>query len=152
MQPIHLRLLQRPNETDVQTIDDLCPAEIRSSQEESLQHFYSRETHLQVRFQVLFTVLDHSGTHIHCRRSNGAGMKSTRMSTRSLRGPTHSREGNFVRSSLQMQSRDFEQLCEFMMRVNPFYDSSEGWRESSDEEDSPPLQPMSAQVRKLERK
>uniref|UniRef100_A0A8R1I197 7TM_GPCR_Srx domain-containing protein n=2 Tax=Caenorhabditis japonica TaxID=281687 RepID=A0A8R1I197_CAEJA len=35
-------------------------------------------------------------------------------------------------------SRDFEQLCEFIMRVNPLYDSSEGWRESSDEE---PFQP-----------
>lgn len=33
-----------------------------------------------------------------------------------------------------MQSRDFEQLCEFMLRVNPLYDSSEGWRESSDDE------------------
>uniref|UniRef100_A0A914ZE92 G protein-coupled receptor n=1 Tax=Parascaris univalens TaxID=6257 RepID=A0A914ZE92_PARUN len=34
-----------------------------------------------------------------------------------------------------MQSRDFEQLCEFMMRVNPLYDSSEGWQESSDDEE-----------------
>jgi hypothetical protein len=33
-----------------------------------------------------------------------------------------------------MQSRDFEQLAEFMLRVNPLYDSSEGWRETSDEE------------------
>lgn len=52
------------------------------------------------------------------------------MSTRSAKSQ---RNGNFVRNSLQMQSRDFEQLCEFMMRVNPLYDSSEGWRESSDE-------------------
>lgn len=35
-----------------------------------------------------------------------------------------------------MQSRDFEQLCEFMMRVNPLYDSSEGWRESSTEDEA----------------
>lgn len=34
-----------------------------------------------------------------------------------------------------MQSRDFEQLCEFMMRVNPLYDSSEGWRESTDDDE-----------------
>ncbi|VDM52534.1 unnamed protein product [Angiostrongylus costaricensis] len=32
------------------------------------------------------------------------------------------------------QSREFEQLCEFIMRVNPLYDSSEGWRESCDDE------------------
>lgn len=32
-----------------------------------------------------------------------------------------------------MQSRDFEQLCEFMMRVNPLAQSSEGWNESSSE-------------------
>lgn len=43
---------------------------------------------------------------------------------------------NFLRNSLQIQSRDFEQLCEFMMRVNPLYDTSEGWRESSDDENS----------------
>lgn len=35
----------------------------------------------------------------------------------------------------RMRFVDFEQLCEFMMRVNPLYDSSEGWRESSDNED-----------------
>uniref|UniRef100_A0A914GSB0 G-protein coupled receptors family 1 profile domain-containing protein n=1 Tax=Globodera rostochiensis TaxID=31243 RepID=A0A914GSB0_GLORO len=45
--------------------------------------------------------------------------------------------GNFVRSSLQMQSRDFEQLCEFMMRVNPPNDSSEGWHESATPSSSP---------------
>jgi hypothetical protein len=63
------------------------------------------------------------------------------MSTRSSKWQ---RDG-IVRSSLQAQSRDFEQLCEFMMRVNPLYDSSEGkfdrnkrsntilgWREESD--------------------
>lgn len=33
-----------------------------------------------------------------------------------------------------MQSRDFEQLCEFMMRVNMTNDSCEGWTESSDTE------------------
>lgn len=71
---------------------------------------------------------------LFCRRSNG--QKTNRMSTRSNRG---TRDGNFVRNSLQMQSRDFEQLCEFMMRVNPFYDSSEGWRESSDEEEERPV-------------
>ncbi|CAD5215932.1 unnamed protein product [Bursaphelenchus okinawaensis] len=64
------------------------------------------------------------------RRSHGA--RSNRMSTRSAKSQ---RNGNFVRNSLQMQSRDFEQLCEFMMRVNPLYDSSEGWRESSDEDE-----------------
>ncbi|KAE9414162.1 hypothetical protein Angca_005265, partial [Angiostrongylus cantonensis] len=47
---------------------------------------------------------------------------------------TSSRSSNFVRSSLQIQSREFEQLCEFIMRVNPLYDSSEGWRESCDDE------------------
>ncbi|VDN24782.1 unnamed protein product [Gongylonema pulchrum] len=36
-----------------------------------------------------------------------------------------------------MQSRDFEQLCEFMMRVNPANDSSEGWMESSSDTDDP---------------
>ncbi|VDM47572.1 unnamed protein product [Toxocara canis] len=69
------------------------------------------------------------------RRSFGAGARSNRMSTRSART---TRDGNFVRNSLQMQSRDFEQLCEFMVRVNPLYDSSEGWRESSDEEEEQP--------------
>ncbi|KHN86634.1 putative G-protein coupled receptor K01A12.3 [Toxocara canis] len=68
-------------------------------------------------------------------RSFGAGARSNRMSTRSART---TRDGNFVRNSLQMQSRDFEQLCEFMVRVNPLYDSSEGWRESSDEEEEQP--------------
>lgn len=39
-----------------------------------------------------------------------------------------------------MQSRDFEQLCEFMMRVNPVNDSSEGWMESSsDMEEGDPM-------------
>ncbi|CAI2355937.1 unnamed protein product [Caenorhabditis sp. 36 PRJEB53466] len=71
------------------------------------------------------------GRHNVSKRSNAAGMKSTRISARSGRT---TRDGNFVRNSLQMQSRDFEQLCEFIMRVNPLYDSSEGWRESSDEE------------------
>ncbi|CAP33781.2 Protein CBG15435 [Caenorhabditis briggsae] len=75
------------------------------------------------------------GRHNVSKRSNAAGMKSTRISARS--GRTN-RDGNFVRNSLQMQSRDFEQLCEFIMRVNPLYDSSEGWRESSDDE---PFQP-----------
>uniref|UniRef100_A0A0M3HU32 G_PROTEIN_RECEP_F1_2 domain-containing protein n=1 Tax=Ascaris lumbricoides TaxID=6252 RepID=A0A0M3HU32_ASCLU len=65
-------------------------------------------------------------------RSFGAGARTNRMSTRSLKT---TRDGNFVRNSLQMQSRDFEQLCEFMMRVNPLYDSSEGWQESSDDEE-----------------
>ncbi|CAD5221903.1 unnamed protein product [Bursaphelenchus xylophilus] len=65
------------------------------------------------------------------RRSHGA--RSNRMSTRSAKSQ---RNGNFVRNSLQMQSRDFEQLCEFMMRVNPLYDSSEGWRESSEEDEN----------------
>uniref|UniRef100_A0A7E4V256 G_PROTEIN_RECEP_F1_2 domain-containing protein n=1 Tax=Panagrellus redivivus TaxID=6233 RepID=A0A7E4V256_PANRE len=64
------------------------------------------------------------------KRSHG---RSQRMSARSAKS-TH-RNGNFVRNSLQMQSRDFEQLCEFMMRVNPLYDSSEGWRESTDDDD-----------------
>uniref|UniRef100_A0A914RKR3 Uncharacterized protein n=1 Tax=Parascaris equorum TaxID=6256 RepID=A0A914RKR3_PAREQ len=66
------------------------------------------------------------------RRSFGAGGRTNRTSTRSLKT---TRDGNFVRNSLQMQSRDFEQLCEFMMRVNPLYDSSEGWQESSDDEE-----------------
>ncbi|KAI6215200.1 G-PROTEIN-RECEP-F1-2 domain-containing protein [Aphelenchoides besseyi] len=74
------------------------------------------------------------------------GQRSNRMSTRSVKSQ---RNGNFVRSSLQMQSRDFEQLCEFMMRVNPLYDSSEGWREetTSDEEYSVrPLETRSEQA------
>lgn len=58
------------------------------------------------------------------------------MSVRSVGATSNKSNGNFVRNSLQIQSRDFEQLCEFMMRVNPLYDSSEGWRESSDDEDS----------------
>uniref|UniRef100_A0A0N4ZBK0 7TM_GPCR_Srx domain-containing protein n=1 Tax=Parastrongyloides trichosuri TaxID=131310 RepID=A0A0N4ZBK0_PARTI len=66
--------------------------------------------------------------------------KSTRNSVKSCRS---TRDGNFVRNSLQMQSRDFEQLCEFMMRVNPLYDSSEGWQECSDEEESLNEAPMS---------
>lgn len=44
-------------------------------------------------------------------------------------------QSNFVRNSLQLQSRNFEQLCEFMMRVNPMNYGSEGWTESSDEEE-----------------
>lgn len=76
------------------------------------------------------------------RRSNGADMRSARISVRSTRGGVQASnaagwDNNFVRNSLQMQSRDFEQLCEFMMRVNPFYDSSEGWKESSEDETSP---------------
>ncbi|CAJ0583386.1 unnamed protein product, partial [Mesorhabditis spiculigera] len=74
----------------------------------------------------------HNPRHNVSRRSNAP--KSTRMSARSGR----SRDGNFVRNSLQLQSRDFEQLCEFIMRVNPLYDSSEGWRESSDDDDFAP--------------
>ncbi|KAK6033355.1 hypothetical protein OSTOST_00433 [Ostertagia ostertagi] len=80
---------------------------------------------LRKRKESHFFRTRHSGS----RRSNTQG-KSNRMSTRS----TKSRDNNFVRNSLQMQSRDFEQLCEFIMRVNPLYDSSEGWRESSDDE------------------
>ncbi|VDL78363.1 unnamed protein product [Nippostrongylus brasiliensis] len=38
------------------------------------------------------------------------------------------------RHNVSKWSRDFEQLCEFIMRVNPLYDSSEGWRESSEDE------------------
>uniref|UniRef100_A0A0N5BZ58 G_PROTEIN_RECEP_F1_2 domain-containing protein n=1 Tax=Strongyloides papillosus TaxID=174720 RepID=A0A0N5BZ58_STREA len=67
------------------------------------------------------------------RRSHRYIGKSARNSVKSCRS---TRDGNFVRNSLQMQSRDFEQLCEFMMRVNPLYDSSEGWQECSDEEES----------------
>ncbi|KAI1708922.1 serpentine type 7TM GPCR chemoreceptor srx domain-containing protein [Ditylenchus destructor] len=56
-----------------------------------------------------------------------AGQQSMhRVSVRSTKS-----NGNFVRNSLQLQSRDFEQLCEFMMRVNPLAQSSEGWNESS---------------------
>uniref|UniRef100_A0AC35TYT6 7TM_GPCR_Srx domain-containing protein n=1 Tax=Rhabditophanes sp. KR3021 TaxID=114890 RepID=A0AC35TYT6_9BILA len=66
-------------------------------------------------------------------RSQRFNARSTRASVKSCRS---CRDGNFVRNSLQLQSRDFEQLCEFMMRVNPLYDSSEGWQECSDEEDS----------------
>ncbi|KAL3068449.1 hypothetical protein niasHT_030740 [Heterodera trifolii] len=67
-----------------------------------------------------------------------AGLPMARIGRSAKRRP-HSRaggssaeksNGNFVRSSLQLQSRDFEQLCEFMMRVSPLNDSSEGWRES----------------------
>lgn len=53
---------------------------------------------------------------------------------RSIQISTPIRDNNFVRCSLQMQSREFEQLCEFIMRVNPLYDSSEGWKESSNDE------------------
>ena len=57
--------------------------------------------------------------------------RSAHQSVRS--GATRSTNGNnFVRNSLQIQSRDFEQLASFMMRVNPLYDSSEGWAESSE--------------------
>lgn len=41
------------------------------------------------------------------RRSNAAGLKSTRMSARSIK----SRDGNFVRNSLQMQVRIGDTLC-----------------------------------------
>ncbi|GMT06308.1 hypothetical protein PENTCL1PPCAC_28482, partial [Pristionchus entomophagus] len=97
----------------------------------------------QLRYEISKRRVSHTftqGRHTS-RRSNG--QKANRMSTRSTRGGT-TRDGNFVRNSLQMQSRDFEQLCEFMMRVNPFYDSSEGWRESSDEEEED--RPMSREL------
>ncbi|KAI6240824.1 G-PROTEIN-RECEP-F1-2 domain-containing protein [Aphelenchoides fujianensis] len=71
------------------------------------------------------------------RKSHGG--RSNRMSTRSMKSQ---RNGNFVRSSLQMQSRDFENLVDFMMRVNPLYDSSEGWRESSEEDDEYEHRPL----------
>ncbi|CAI5455944.1 unnamed protein product [Caenorhabditis angaria] len=91
-----------------------------------------------IRYQIRKRRASHlfrmHGRHNVSRRSNAAGMKSTRISARS--GGRTNRDGNFVRNSLQMQSRDFEQLCEFIMRVNPLYDSSEGWRESSDDEPS----------------
>ena len=64
------------------------------------------------------------------RRSQRQRSQHARISVKSSR----STNGNFVRSSLQMQSKDFEQLCEFMMRVNPLNVSSEGWRESSGDE------------------
>lgn len=50
------------------------------------------------------------------------------MSIKSCGVPSNSHKSNvhFVRNSLQLQSRDFEQLCEFMMRINPLYESSEG--------------------------
>ncbi|KAJ1362671.1 hypothetical protein KIN20_022317 [Parelaphostrongylus tenuis] len=66
-------------------------------------------------------------------RQNGSRRSQTRR-RRSNQMSTPTRGNNFVRSSLQMQSREFEQLCEFIMRVNPLYDSSEGWRESSNDE------------------
>lgn len=43
-------------------------------------------------------------------------------STRTVGARTNN--NGFVRTSLQMQSKDFEQLCEFMMRVNPLYERS----------------------------
>ncbi|VDK69038.1 unnamed protein product [Onchocerca ochengi] len=46
---------------------------------------------------------------------------------------------NFVRSSLQMQSRDFEQFCEVMMSVNTANESSEGWTESSSDTEAEPI-------------
>uniref|UniRef100_A0A915PLH0 G-protein coupled receptors family 1 profile domain-containing protein n=1 Tax=Setaria digitata TaxID=48799 RepID=A0A915PLH0_9BILA len=49
------------------------------------------------------------------------------------------RSDNFVRSSLQMQSRDFEQFCEVMMSVNTANDSSEGWTESSSDAEAEPI-------------
>uniref|UniRef100_A0A915DB40 G-protein coupled receptors family 1 profile domain-containing protein n=1 Tax=Ditylenchus dipsaci TaxID=166011 RepID=A0A915DB40_9BILA len=65
------------------------------------------------------------------RRSAGQHSLNQRPSRQSVRSAGSRSNGHFVRNSLQMQSRDFEQLCEFMMRVNPLYESSEGWRESS---------------------
>ncbi|KAK6109931.1 Serpentine type 7TM GPCR chemoreceptor Srx family protein [Brugia pahangi] len=49
------------------------------------------------------------------------------------------RSDNFVRSSLQMQSRDFEQFCEVMMSVNTANESSEGWTESSTDTEAEPV-------------
>nr|CDQ00366.1 Bm4720 [Brugia malayi] len=49
------------------------------------------------------------------------------------------RSDNFVRSSLQMQSRDFEQFCEVMMSVNTANESSEGWTESSSDTEAEPV-------------
>uniref|UniRef100_A0A0R3S3H2 7TM_GPCR_Srx domain-containing protein n=1 Tax=Elaeophora elaphi TaxID=1147741 RepID=A0A0R3S3H2_9BILA len=49
------------------------------------------------------------------------------------------RSDNFVRSSLQMQSRDFEQFCEVMMSVNTANESSEGWTESSSDTEAEPI-------------
>ncbi|OZC05008.1 hypothetical protein X798_08001 [Onchocerca flexuosa] len=46
---------------------------------------------------------------------------------------------NFVRLSLQMQSRDFEQFCEVMMSVNTANESSEGWTESSSDTEAEPI-------------
>uniref|UniRef100_A0A914XTX1 G-protein coupled receptors family 1 profile domain-containing protein n=1 Tax=Panagrolaimus superbus TaxID=310955 RepID=A0A914XTX1_9BILA len=96
------------------------------------------------RKQATFT---HGGSRFTLSRRSNNG-RSNRMSVRSAKSQ---RNGNFVRNSLQMQSRDFEQLCEFMMRVNPLYDSSEGWRESTDDEEwesdrDPPLETKSEAI------
>ncbi|VDM93159.1 unnamed protein product [Litomosoides sigmodontis] len=56
-----------------------------------------------------------------------------------------SRSDNFVRSSLQMQSRDFEQFCEMMMSVNIANESSEGWAESSS--DTEEVEPTATAIR-----
>ncbi|KAL3981727.1 Serpentine type 7TM GPCR chemoreceptor Srx family protein [Acanthocheilonema viteae] len=56
------------------------------------------------------------------------------------------RNDNFVRSSLQMQSRDFEQFCEVMMSVNTANESSEGWTESSSDTEAEPITAAPSQI------
>uniref|UniRef100_A0AC34Q581 G-protein coupled receptors family 1 profile domain-containing protein n=1 Tax=Panagrolaimus sp. JU765 TaxID=591449 RepID=A0AC34Q581_9BILA len=86
----------------------------------------------KIRMHRKKTTFTHGGSRFTLSRRSNNG-RGNRTSVRSVKSQ---RNGNFVRNSLQMQSRDFEQLCEFMMRVNPLYDSSEGWRESSTDDES----------------
>lgn len=69
------------------------------------------------------------------RRSNAASSIARNSYWRSR----SNRSDNFVRSSLQMQSRDFEQFCEVMMSVNTANESSEGWTESSSNTEAEPI-------------
>uniref|UniRef100_A0AAF5DNA0 HID1 domain-containing protein n=1 Tax=Strongyloides stercoralis TaxID=6248 RepID=A0AAF5DNA0_STRER len=113
-------------------INHLCNPFIYSYFNERMRFSYREIYHCSyiqylIQKRKRFTTMGWTG------RSNRYVGKSTRNSIKSCRS---TRDGNFVRNSLQMQSRDFEQLCEFMMRVNPLYDSSEGWQECSDEENS----------------
>jgi hypothetical protein len=115
---------------------------MRMTYKEILTCAHLRYAIRQRRKQATFT---HGGSRFTLSRRSNNG-RSNRMSVRSAKSQ---RNGNFVRNSLQMQSRDFEQLCEFMMRVNPLYDSSEGWRESTDDEEwdeDPPLETKSEAI------
>uniref|UniRef100_A0A0N5B052 7TM_GPCR_Srx domain-containing protein n=1 Tax=Syphacia muris TaxID=451379 RepID=A0A0N5B052_9BILA len=51
-----------------------------------------------------------------------------------MKRPSHMyTKTSLIRNSLQVQSRNFEQLCQFMMKINMASDTHEGWVDNSNE-------------------